>query len=94
MIYGSVLTGILTTQEGKLLLRRIEWGATLNRQQKLMACAALSRGWRKAIADEETWKHLDNRGKAQFIRSKIREEIYALPEKTTWWGKVKSWIGK
>jgi len=65
---------------------------TITHRQKTLVCAALSRAWRKAMADEQTWRHLDNSGKAQFIRSKIREEIYNLPEPTGWWGRMVLWV--
>jgi hypothetical protein len=53
--------------------------------QKCAAYQAFVRGWRKAVADEPTWTGLESKKKADFLRTKIREEIFNLPEKKSIW---------
>lgn len=65
---------------------------TFTHQHKVAACAAFSRGWRKAMEDKATWEHLGARGKVEFIRAKVREEIFNLPEKPSLWERIKSWV--
>jgi len=66
-------------------------GATFTHQHKVTACAAFSRGWRKAMEDKATWEHLSARGKVEFIRAKVREEIFNLPEKLSLCERIKLW---
>lgn len=65
---------------------------TFTRKQKCLAYQAFVQGWRKAVADEPTWTALSGKRKADFLRATIRKEIFDLPEKPSFWRRIKSWV--
>jgi hypothetical protein len=69
-------------------------GATFTHKQKIAAYNAFTRGWRKSFEDEPAWSKLSARGKVKFLRAKIRDEIFALPEKQPFWRRIWKWLGK
>jgi hypothetical protein len=65
---------------------------TFTQAQKCAAYQAFVRGWRKAVTYEPIWAGLSSKKKADFLRTKIREEIFNLPEKQSFWQRIKSWL--
>ena len=59
-------------------------GTTFTSKQKVAAYAAFTRGWREAMKDAAV-RRMTPREKVLLVRAKVREEIFNLPAKKTWW---------
>ena len=68
-------------------------GTNFTSKQKVAAYAAFTRGWREAMK-EDAWGRLTARDKVLLVRAKVREAIFALPEKQPFWRRIWKWLGR